>query len=203
MLRPGHIALCLVLLFACLSHAAAQQGKIEPGELAGKLLVASPGMRDSRFSKSVVYIASHDADGATGLIVNKPFGPGPLADLMRGFDLDSGKARGKLELHYGGPVSGEDGFALHSRDFKGSDSSSPDGRIFYTADVGILSALAAGKGPERLLFAVGKAVWRPGQLERELAAGVWSVEPATEALVYGDGPVDAWDRASGAGGEPL
>ena len=35
--------------------------------LEGKLLVAMPGMRDPRFSQSVVYICAHNEDGAMGL----------------------------------------------------------------------------------------------------------------------------------------
>ena len=40
--------------------------------LTGKLLVAMPGMGDPRFTNSVIYIGTHSADGAMGLIVNKP-----------------------------------------------------------------------------------------------------------------------------------
>ena len=38
----------------------------------GKLLVASSAMNDNRFKRSVVLMVNHDADGAFGLIINKP-----------------------------------------------------------------------------------------------------------------------------------
>ena len=40
--------------------------------LTGKLPVAMPGMGDPRFDRSVIFLCSHDADHAMGLIVNKP-----------------------------------------------------------------------------------------------------------------------------------
>ena len=40
--------------------------------LAGKLLVAMPGMGDPRFEHSVIMMCAHSSDGAMGLIVNKP-----------------------------------------------------------------------------------------------------------------------------------
>ena len=38
------------------------------------LLVAMPGMDDPRFSRSVVYICAHSAEGAMGLVVNQAAG---------------------------------------------------------------------------------------------------------------------------------
>ncbi|MCP3882201.1 MAG: hypothetical protein GY701_27980, partial [Sulfitobacter sp.] len=52
-------------------------------DLTGQLLVAMPGMGDPRFDHSVIFICSHDDEGAMGLIVNKP-----AADLKLGDVLD-------------------------------------------------------------------------------------------------------------------
>jgi putative transcriptional regulator len=38
----------------------------------GKLLVASPVLVDPNFHRAVVLVAAHDADGALGLILNRP-----------------------------------------------------------------------------------------------------------------------------------
>ena len=38
----------------------------------GQLLLAAPKMTDIRFEKAVILICSHSADGAMGIIVNKP-----------------------------------------------------------------------------------------------------------------------------------
>ncbi|MCC7320821.1 MAG: YqgE/AlgH family protein, partial [Rubellimicrobium sp.] len=51
--------------------------------LAGKLLIAMPGMGDPRFEHSVIFLGAHSDDGAMGLIVNKP-----AAELSFGQLLD-------------------------------------------------------------------------------------------------------------------
>ena len=38
------------------------------GYLDGQLLIAMPGMQDSRFARTVVYICAHSADGAMGTL---------------------------------------------------------------------------------------------------------------------------------------
>ena len=42
------------------------------GYLTGQLLVAMPTMADPRFHRAVIYVCAHSAEGAMGLIVNKP-----------------------------------------------------------------------------------------------------------------------------------
>ena len=39
---------------------------------AGRLLVANPLLGDPKFSRSVVLMIEHDADGALGLVINRP-----------------------------------------------------------------------------------------------------------------------------------
>jgi len=44
----------------------------ERGFLDGQFLIAMPGMADSNFSRTVVYICAHSDDGAMGFIINRP-----------------------------------------------------------------------------------------------------------------------------------
>ena len=44
---------------------------IASGYLDGQLLLAMPSMSDKRFRRSVIYLCTHSADGAMGLIVNQ------------------------------------------------------------------------------------------------------------------------------------
>src|ERR1043166_5748293 len=40
--------------------------------LAGQLLLASPALRDPNFERTVVLIAMHGAEGAMGVVLNRP-----------------------------------------------------------------------------------------------------------------------------------
>ena len=52
--------------------------------LAGHFLIAMPLMRDPHFAESVVYILTHDKEGALGIIINRPSGL-TLADVLAEF----------------------------------------------------------------------------------------------------------------------
>ena len=52
--------------------------------LSNKFLIPMPHINDPIFKKSLIYICSHDKDGAMGLIVNKP-----IADLKLKNEADS------------------------------------------------------------------------------------------------------------------
>ena len=57
-------------------------------QLAGKMLIAMPGMSDPRFTRSVVLICAHDDTGAMGLIVNKPSEELEEHQLMKHIEID-------------------------------------------------------------------------------------------------------------------
>ncbi len=183
----------LALLFGTAVGVHAQPSGPQ-GKYAGQLLVASPKMGDPRFEKSVVYMVEHNDEGALGLIVNKVYGKGPLGKLMQGFGMDPGDAKGRVTLHFGGPVAPDGAFILHTGDYKSPRSKPVDPSISFTTDTRILKDVASGKGPRRLLFVLGYAGWGAGQLENEMARGDWSLSEANEDRVFGDGKGDVWER---------
>ena len=50
--------------------------------LTGKVLIAMPGMADPRFSHSVVLVCAHGAEGAMGIVLNKPLPDIAFAELL-------------------------------------------------------------------------------------------------------------------------
>ena len=52
------------------------------GYLEGQMLVAMPGMSDARFARTLVYMCAHSADGALGIVVNKPATQIQFPDLL-------------------------------------------------------------------------------------------------------------------------
>ncbi|MDA7947878.1 MAG: YqgE/AlgH family protein [Hyphomicrobiaceae bacterium] len=204
----AHVSLRFMPIFVVLSVLCGAPGAVgqtekTPATYAGQLLVASPRLGDPRFRKSVIYMVEHNDRGALGLIVNKVYGKGPLAKLMRGYGMDPGNTKGRITLHFGGPVSADGAFILHTGDYKSPRSRPVNRSISFTTDTRILKDFAAGKGPRRLLFVLGYAGWSPGQLEEEMARGDWSLSKADEDRVFGDDKGDVWERIVGDSEVPL
>ena len=75
--RLGFLGWFFAFALVALSVGAAERSG-PSSSLAGQFLVASPKMPDPRFAHTVVYMVSHDEDGAMGLVVNRNYGRGPL-----------------------------------------------------------------------------------------------------------------------------
>ena len=184
----------VVLLVGSASGGIADETGAE--SFAGKLLVAEKSMLDPRFAQSVIYLVRHDEEGAFGLIINKPLMKIPLADLLRQLDVEGTETQAELDLYFGGPVQGELGFVLHSRDFAAAKATATVQGGYAVSDVRqVLRAISEQRGPEKALFAVGYAGWAAKQLDAELERGDWSVVDADEDLVF-DLPVsEKWSVA--------
>src|SRR6059036_2996105 len=52
------------------------------GYLDGQLLIAMPVMGDPRFERSVIYLCAHSAEGAMGIMVNRPAGSIDFPELL-------------------------------------------------------------------------------------------------------------------------
>ena len=61
------------------------QGKA--GFLDGQMLIAMPAMSDDRFNRSVVYVCAHSAEGAMGIVINKPAADLNFSDLLVQLDI--------------------------------------------------------------------------------------------------------------------
>jgi putative transcriptional regulator len=169
---------------------------VEPEpSLAGRLLVATPDMRDPRFVETIIYMVKHGAEGAMGIVINRPLAKGTIEDLLKGIGAESKGAKGEIVIHYGGPVSPEAGFLLHSDDVLLDSSNRVKEGIAMTSDAKLIEALARGKGPRQWLFAFGYAGWAPGQLEGELKAKAWFVVSADKGLIFGRDAEKKWRQA--------
>jgi putative transcriptional regulator len=164
--------------------------------LAGRLLVAAESMGDPRFQNTVIYMVEHNADGALGLIVNRPFGTMPLARLFEHFELEAHGVAREIEVYYGGPVAPQRGFLLHSAEVVMEGSIVVGEGVAMTSEAEMLYKIARGEGPERSLFALGYSGWGPSQLESELARGDWFTIPFDPDLVFTPDPARSWKRAA-------
>lgn len=192
---PRNGLLSIFLLCALTVPLIATNAAEQSDYTTGQLLVATPEMRDPRFAETVIYMVKHDADGALGLVINRPLAKGPIEDLLKGFGIESSEAKGEIIVHYGGPVSPRAGFVLHSDDVILDNSIKVADGIAMTADPKLIEAIAHGKGPRQSLFMLGYAGWAPGQLETELEAGAWFVISGDKELIFGKDADPKWNRA--------
>jgi len=164
--------------------------------LEGKLLVAMPGMRDPRFSQSVVYICAHNEDGAMGLVINRLIDSITFPELLEQLGIARpAPTIEDIQVHFGGPVESGRGFVLHSTDFENEATLHVDPGVSVTATVDILEQIALGEGPKSSILALGYAGWRSGQLETEIRANGWLHVDADAELLFGTDCEDKWQRA--------
>jgi len=192
--RAGALGLALAVSSPAPGAVAPRRGPTE-SRLAGKLLVAAPGMNDPRFAHTVIYVVQHDANGAMGLIVNQSFKEVPVASVLDQLGLEHEAVTGSLRIHYGGPVGPGNVFILHTTDYRGRGTKVTGEGVALTASPDVLRAIGSGKGPRRALLIVGYSGWGPGQLERELQVGGWVVVSSDAALVFDDDYATKWERA--------
>lgn len=140
--------------------------------LAGSLLLAHPAMKDPNFRRSVVLMSSHNAEGAMGVVLNRPMGK-RLGELSGDFALG---ALAGVPLFHGGPVQTEqlvlaawqtrsDGFRLH-----------------FGIDPDKAEQLLGEEGTHVRGF-LGYSGWSAGQLENEMRLRTWVVADVPEDLL--------------------
>ena len=164
--------------------------------LTGKLLIAMPGMADPRFESAVILICAHSAEGAMGLIINKPVHDLTFNHLLEQLGIPHTPEGRGISVHFGGPVERGRGFVLHSPDYSISGGTMEIGGLFgMTATQDILRALGRGEGPKAALLALGYAGWGPGQLESEIVRNDWLTTDAPSDLVFSADDSAKWAAA--------
>lgn len=149
-----------------------ERRKLSKETLAGSLLLAHPAMRDPNFRRSVVLMSLHNAEGAMGVVLNRPLGR-RLGELSGEFAL--GPLSG-IPLFKGGPVQTEqlilaawqsrsDGFGLH-----------------FGIEPSRALELLEEEGTHLRGF-LGYSGWSAGQLENEMRANTWIVVDVPEDLL--------------------
>lgn len=146
-------------------------------DLQGHFLVAVREMEDPHFNRTVVLMIQHDADGALGLVLNRP-----LAVTLRQIWEQLGHEPCPIDppIHQGGPCEGPL-MALHTHADIADMTVMPG--VHFSDDSDCLLRLAS-RGDSPLRFFAGYSGWSPGQLEDEIAAHVWFTTPATPQAIF-------------------
>ena len=149
-----------------------ERRKVTKDTLAGSLLLAHPSLRDPNFRRSVILMSVHNAEGAMGVVLNRPLGK-RLGQLSGDFALGP---LASVPLFSGGPVQAEqlvlaawqtrdDGFRLH----------------FGIGPDKALQLL--GEPDTHVRGFLGYSGWSAGQLENEMTHKTWVVAEVPEDLL--------------------
>jgi putative transcriptional regulator len=152
--------------------------------LTNQLLIAMPSLGDPNFHRTVTLICEHSAEGALGIIINRPTQM-PLRHVLQQLSLEAVSADiGDRPVLHGGPVQQERGFVVHEPAGEWESTLEVSDQIRVTTSRDILAAIARGDGPRRALVALGYAGWESGQLEAEMLANAWLSAPAPGEIVF-------------------
>jgi putative transcriptional regulator len=165
--------------------------------LSGQLLLSMPGIGDPRFERVVIAMCLHDEEGAFGLVCNREVDGLSVPDLMRQLDIDPGETP-ERPVMMGGPVDPQRGFVLHSGDYQGQGTISvSNGQLGWglTSTLDVLKDIAAGKGPQRWLAAIGYTGWGAGQLDSEMTRHGWQAAPGDDRIVFETPLAERWPAA--------
>jgi putative transcriptional regulator len=147
--------------------------------LTGRLLVATPLLRDPNFDRAVVLVLSHDDDGALGVIVNRPTTV-PVTDILPNWEpvvTEPGV------VFQGGPVSLDSALGLVAV----IDGVEPLGVRRVSGQVGVVQP-----GVVAMRVFAGYAGWSPEQLENEIAEGSWYVVDSQTGDAFSDDANELW-----------
>jgi putative transcriptional regulator len=165
---------------------------METVSLANHFLIAMPAMDDPNFSRTLTFICEHNADGAIGIIVNRPTDMN-LAGLFDrvSIPLDDETAESRfadLPVYFGGPVQTDRGFVLHRPAGQWQSSLNISDSIALTSSRDILQAMGSTGEPAEVLVSLGYAGWTAGQLEWELSQNSWLTVGASADIIFATPP---------------
>lgn len=164
--------------------------------LTGKFLVSmSQNKEDDCFYKSVVYICSHDKQGAMGFVINKKLQDFSFADLAVPLPVSKMGQLDHLFLYQGGPVEKVRGFVLHNSEYHKPGTYQVDKQIAISSSIDVLKDIAYGVGPSENLVALGYSSWEPMQLEREILNNHWLVMSADKKILFHTPDELKWEHA--------
>lgn len=167
----------------------------EFSSLAGRLLIAMPGIGDPRFEHAVILLCVHEPGHAMGLRLDRPAKGVALSHVLDKLDLPTTSEADGIVLQ-GGPVDKERGFVLHTDDWVADSTLMFGDGLAITATREALVAMGDPEArPGQAVLILGYAGWGDGQLEDELGENVWLTAEADTSLIFDDAHDTKWSRA--------
>lgn len=145
-------------------------------------------VEENVFERAVVLVLHHDEEGAHGLILNRPL-PAEVDAVLPGWQQH---VTSPDSIFQGGPVALDTALGLVA--LPGDDETLGIKRLFGDVALVDLDAPPAVVMPEvgALRIFAGYAGWSPGQLEGEIAAGLWYVVDSLTDYLFTTEPHELW-----------
>ena len=155
----------------------------------GIFLIAAPSLRDPNFRQTVVLLCEHGAEGALGVVVNRPTAMS-VSEALPQVPILEGQ---RHLLFSGGPVQTNQVMMLYRLDQLPENSHHVFDGICLGGDTELVDRiLTANEGREAFRAYIGYSGWGPGQLESEMRTGSWFTIPADPSAVFDKDPTRIW-----------
>lgn len=145
----------------------------------GTFLKSTEALNEDYFAGATIYLVEYNQNGATGFVVNKPFG--------RSFnELEEFKQSINFPLYEGGPVDKEHLFVLHQRPDIIEGSSPVCNRTYFGGNFKHAVTAINNKtlSEKDIKLFVGYCGWDKGELENEIAEGYWLIVDDVEESIF-------------------
>jgi putative transcriptional regulator len=162
--------------------------------LEGKILVASPKLKDTFFKKALLYIFMHDEKCALGMIFNHKIGTVSTDELLKLLDKkDAAKLKCKdLPIMFGGPINTEKIIALSISKEQEKFFSVSQSITLHSDIESFIRNCMMKSTTSKFLLVRGFSAWGANQLENELAENSWFITQPSLDLLFSQKTKDKW-----------
>ena len=161
--------------------------------LAPALLLAMPQLIDPNFARAVVLLCEHAAEGAFGLVVNRPSDISAAGAVRLEPPVEHPN---DLPLLIGGPVEPQRGWILTAHPPDHVEHRGVGSGLYLSASPVLLRRVLTSRPlPKRTHVLAGYAGWGPGQLDTELSESSWLIMPVELDLIFEIPAAAAWEMA--------
>lgn len=155
----------------------------------GIFLIATPALRDPNFRQTIVLLCEHGAEGALGVVINRPTEIN-ITEVLPQVPILEGQ---RHRVFSGGPVQRNSLLILYRVTEEPSDTHHVVDGVYLGGNVQTLERiLEQPDSNESFRAFMGYSGWAPGQLENELQTGSWLTTPADAALLFDKDPSLLW-----------
>ena len=149
----------------------------------GQLLLANPSLQDPNFKRAVILMSAHDAEGAMGVVLNRPL-PRQLGELNVEF---AHTALAAVPVYQGGPVETEKIILVSWQ----RNEAQMEFQMNFGLEVEQAIALMGTPGLTMRAF-LGYSGWGKGQLENEMRQHTWITAPLADYNLEAEEGVGLW-----------